>query len=106
MIEIVDKNDGVRKLYRCREDYVPLGTQEAEPATENGVFKLTLEITDRRGNKILSRTYEDNIPLQTSEPTEPATEPAEPTGETTETTEPAETQETTEPTTEPSEPEN
>lgn len=65
MIEIVDKNDGVRKLYRCREDYVPLGTQEAEPATENGVFKLTLEITDRRGNKILSRTYEDNIPLQT-----------------------------------------
>lgn len=84
MIEIVDKNDGVRKLYRCREDYVPLGTQEAEPATENGVFKLTLEITDRRGNKILSRTYEDNIPLQTSEPTEPA----EPAGETTEPTEP------------------
>ena len=103
MIEIVDKNDGVRKLYRCREDYVPLGTQEAEPATENGVFKLTLEITDRRGNKILSRTYEDNIPLQTSEPTEPATEPAEPTGETTETTEPAETQETAEPTAEPTE---
>lgn len=105
MIEIVDKNDGVRKLYRCREDYVPLGTQEAEPATENGVFKLTLEITDRRGNKILSRTYEDNIPLQTSEPTEPATEPAEPTGETTETTEPTETQPTTE-TAEPTEAEN
>lgn len=94
MIEIVDKNDGVRKLYRCREDYVPLGTQEAEPATENGVFKLTLEITDRRGNKILSRTYEDNIPLQTSEPTEPATEtpeePTQPATETQETTEPNE----------------
>lgn len=97
MIEIIDKNDGVRKLYRCREDYVPLGTQEAEPATENGLFKLTLEITDRRGNKILSRTYEDNIPLQTSEPTEPAEPATEPT-ETTETTEPA-----TEPTTEPTE---
>lgn len=102
MIEIVDKNDGVRKLYRCREDYVPLGTQEAEPATENGVFKLTLEITDRRGNKILSRTYEDNIPLQTSEPTEPATEPTEPTAEP---TEPTETQPTTE-TAEPTEAEN
>ena len=97
MSEIIDKNDGVRKLYRCREDYVPLGTQEAEPATENGLFKLTLEITDRRGNKILSRTYEDNIPLQTSEPTEPAEPATEPT-ETTETTEPA-----TEPTTEPTE---
>ena len=97
MIEIIDKQDGVRKLYRCREDYVPLGTQEAEPATENGLFKLTLEITDRRGNKILSRTYEDNIPLQTSEPTEPAEPATEPT-ETTETTEPA-----TEPTTEPTE---
>ena len=100
MIEIIDKNDGVRKLYRCREDYVPLGTQEAEPATENGLFKLTLEITDRRGNKILSRTYEDNIPLQTSEATEPATEPTE----TTETTE--QTEQTAEQTAEPNEAEN
>ena len=97
MIQITDKLDGKKKLRRSYEDYVPLGTQEAEPATENGVFKLTLEITDRRGNKILSRTYEDNIPLQTSEPTEPATEPTE----TTETTE--QTGEPTEPTSEPNE---
>lgn len=96
MIEIIDKNDGVRKLYRCREDYVPLGTQEAEPTAEYGVLKLTIEIKNRRNENILRRTYEDYIPLETPETSETQetqeTEPTEPTAEPTEPTEPTETE--------------
>ena len=47
-----------------------------------------IEITDRQdGARKLRRSYEDYLPLETSEPQQP-TEPAEPTAEPTEPTEP------------------
>lgn len=59
-----------------------------------------IQIVDKQdGKKKLRRSYEDYIPLETSEPQEPQ-ETAEPTTEPTETTEPAE------PAAEPTEAEN
>ena len=50
MIEIVDKQDGNKKLRRTYEDYLPLETQETQQPTE---------------------------PTETQETTEPTTEPTE-----------------------------
>lgn len=54
MIQIVDKNDGERKLRRSYEDYLPLETSEQ------------------------TETSEPTETQETAEPTEPTTEPAEP----------------------------
>lgn len=78
MIEIFDKQDGVRKIRRGYEDYIPLGSQETEQTAEQTAVKLTLEITDQSSGNKIRRTYEDNLHVETQEPQQP-TEPTEPT---------------------------